>query len=423
MPIWVCVKPHILDALGSRTRVCHDQPMATPVDGPQRTDARGARRSASASAVLRTVLDEGPIARSTVARRTGLSAAAVTGHTAELLRHGLLRELPETGKRGVGRPHVPVDLDTGRHVAGALHVAVHHATVALLDLRGNVLAQHEEPHDGLAAEDLLARAAEILDDLLLGHAPDREPLGLGVATGGWVDRDSGTVVDHPLLGWRDVPVRDLLTASTGLTVAVDGHARSLVHAEQLFGHPRARDSVVQLFTGNVVDAAFATGGTVHHGPRSAAGAVAHLPVDDSAEPCRCGRTGCLEATVSEATLARKAGMPFPELLALAGNGDSAAVRMFHDRARLVGQAAALLLDVLNPAVLVVVDRSIAGVPGCLPAIRDEVGERSRRIDSAETVVGTSFPGTELATAGGAVLLDLLYDDPLGPLLTELSHAS
>ncbi|MDT7804788.1 MAG: hypothetical protein QOI78_8221, partial [Actinomycetota bacterium] len=44
-------------------------------------------------------------------------------------------------------------------------------------------------------------------------------------------------------------------------------------------------------------------------------------------------------------------------------------------------------------------------------------------DPAETVVATSFPGTELATAGGAVLLDVLYDDPLGPLLTRLSHAS
>ncbi|MEV6921419.1 ROK family protein [Amycolatopsis sp. NPDC051106] len=398
--------------------------MTAAADGPQRTDARGARRGASASSVLRAVLDEGPIARSTVARRTGLSAAAVTGHTAELLRRGLLRELPETGKRGVGRPHVPVDLDTGRHVAGALHLAVHHATVALLDVRGNVLVQHEEPHGGLAAEDLLARAAEILDDLLLGHAPDREPLGLGVATGGWVDRASGTVVEHPLLGWKNVPVRDLLVGSTGLAVEVDGHARALVHAERLFGHTRARESVVQLFAGNVVDAAFATGDTVHHGPRSAAGAVAHLPVDDSAEPCRCGRTGCLEATVSEATLARKAGVPFPELLALAAAGETAAVRLFHDRARLIGQAAALLLDVLNPAVLVVVDRSVAQVPGCLPAIRDEVRERSRACtDPAETIVPTSFPGTELATAGGAVLLDVLFDDPLGPLPTRLSRAS
>ncbi|MFF1611205.1 ROK family protein [Amycolatopsis sp. NPDC058278] len=405
--------------------------MTSRAMSPQRTDARGVRRSASASAVLRAVLDGGPIARSTIARRTGLSAAAVTGHTAELARLGLLRELPEAEpRRSVGRPHVPVDLDTGRYVAGALHLAVHHATVALLDLRGNVLAQHEEPHDGLAAEDLLARAAEIFDDLLLGHTPDREPLGLGVATGGWVDRASGTVVEHPLLGWRNVPVRDLLTGSTGLAVEVDGHARALVHAERLFGHPRARDSVVQLFTGNVVDAAFATGDGVHHGPRSAAGAVAHLPVDGSTEPCRCGRTGCLEAAVSEGTLARQAvenGLlerpDFPELLALAADGHSAAVRMFHERARFIGQAAALLLEVLNPAVLVVVDRSVARVPSCLPIIRDEVGTRSRCADPAETVVGTSFPGAELATAGGAVLLDVLYEDPLGPLPAGLPRTS
>ncbi|MEV6626524.1 sugar kinase, partial [Amycolatopsis sp. NPDC051114] len=136
------------------------------------------------------------------------------------------------------------------------------------------------------------------------------------------------------------------------------------------------------------------------------------------------RTVCLEATVSEATLARKAGVPFPELLALAAAGETAAVRLFHDRARLIGQAAALLLDVLNPAVLVVVDRSVAQVPGCLPAIRDEVRERSRACtDPAETIVPTSFPGTELATAGGAVLLDVLFDDPLGPLPTRLSRAS
>ncbi|GAA4533656.1 ROK family transcriptional regulator [Amycolatopsis samaneae] len=378
------------------------------------------------------MLDHGPIARRTIARHTGLSAAAVTGHTAELARHGLLRELPEEiGPKGPGRPHVPVDLDTERHVVCGVHLAVHHATVALLDLRGNVLVQHEEPHDGLGAEELLARTAEILDDLLLGHAPDRVPLGLGVATGGWVDRESGTVVEHAMLGWRNVPARALLASCTGLAVEVDGHARALVRAERLLGSRRARESVVQLFTGNVVDAAFATGDTVHHGPRSAAGAVAHLPVDGSTEPCRCGRTGCLEAAVSEQTLARRGAetglLPrasFPQLLALAKTGDATARRMFLDRARLVGQAAALLIDVLNPEVLVLVDQSVAQLPDCLPAIREEVRIRSRAcVNVEEAVVATSFPGQELATAGGAVMLDVLFADPLGPLLTRLSRVS
>lgn len=405
-------------------------PRSDRADRPQRTDGRGDRRGASASAVLRTILRDGPVARSTIARQSGLSAAAVSGHTAELTRLGLVCELPEAaGPRGLGRPHVPVDLDVGRFVAGGLHLAVHHATIALLDLRGRVLVQHDEPHEGLGPEQLLARAAEIFDDLLLEHAPEQEPLGIGVATGGRVDAESGTVLEHPQLGWHDVGVRTLLASCTGLPVEVDGHSRALVHAERLFGGHDA-ESVVQLFAGNVVDAAFATGDAVHHGPHAAAGAVAHLPVDDSTEPCGCGRTGCLEATVSEGTLARKAveagilaDESFVDLLALAARGNSAARALFTGRARLIGQAATLLLDVLDPDRLVVVDRSLPVLPELLSTIRDEVRIRSSVArDVGKTVVPTSFPGTELATAGGAVLLGALYTDPLGPLLSGLAAA-
>ncbi|WP_181777306.1 ROK family transcriptional regulator [Amycolatopsis pittospori] len=385
------------------------------------------RRSASASAVLRVVLDEGAIARSTIARRTGLSAAAVTGHVAELMQRGFLTELPEVAG-AVGRPHVPVDLDTERFVVCGAHIAVDHLTVGLLDLRGKVLAQQEVPHHGAEPAEQVAQIAELLDDLLIGHAPDRTPLGLGVATGGWVDEASGTVVEHGFLDWRGVPLRDLLTEVTGLDVRVDGHSRALIHAERLLGQPRARSSVVQLFTGNVVDAAFATGDTVHHGPRSAAGAVAHLRVDDSEESCRCGRSGCLEATVSERTVARKAAeaglvetADFPAILRLAATGNTRAVALFHERARIIGQAAALLFDVLNPEILIVLDQSVRDVEGCLSTIRDEVSQRSWTCQDAEKfLVASSFPGTELVTAGAAAMLNSLYEDPL---FTRLPHAS
>ncbi|MYS41260.1 ROK family protein, partial [Streptomyces sp. SID5998] len=131
-------------------------------------------------------------------------------------------------------------------------------------------------------------------------------LAVGFAAGGWVDRDSGTVVRHPLLGWRDVPVREAIGARTGLPVHVDGHARSLVNAERLFGGARGSRSVLHLFVGNVVDAAFATNDEVHYGPRSQAGAIAHLPVPGGTEPCDCGRVGCLQAELSERTLCRRA---------------------------------------------------------------------------------------------------------------------
>ena len=38
-------------------------------------------------------------------------------------------------------------------------------------------------------------------------------MGLGVATGSWVDSAGGRVVAHPVLGWRGVAVGQILAAA------------------------------------------------------------------------------------------------------------------------------------------------------------------------------------------------------------------
>ncbi|WP_317443346.1 ROK family transcriptional regulator [Streptomyces collinus] len=372
------------------------------------------RRRTSASVVLRSVLEHGPVARSTIARLTGLSPASVTEHCARLAGLGLIREDAAPRRSGgVGRPHVPVDLDGERFVVGGVHVAVPYTTVALLDLRGRVVAERRLTHEGTDPVRVLDRAADALAALLTG-VPGRRPLGIGVAVGGWVDRETGTVVEHGLLGWREVPVRELLGARTGLPVHVDGHARALVHGERMFGRARGSRSVLHLFVGNMVDAAFATNDEVHHGPRSAAGAIAHLPVPGGDELCACGRTGCLQAELSERTLclrARAAGVcdgvnPMRVVTAAAG-GDTVALGLLVERARATGRAVGLLLDVLNPETVVVTEVGVIHFEDCLGALRDAVGPAR-----SAAVLPTSFPDSVLAVAGGSVMLDVLFRDPL-----------
>ncbi|MGW3203428.1 ROK family protein [Streptomyces sp. NPDC001135] len=373
------------------------------------------RRRTSASVVLRSVLEHGPVARSTIARLTGLSPASVTEHCARLTGLGLIREsaVPRRSN-GVGRPHVPVDLDDSGFLVGGVHVAVPYTTVALLDLRGRVVARRELQHERTDAGWVLARAAEGLSELLAG-VPGRRPLGVGVAVGGWVDRETGSVVEHELLGWREVPVRELLGARTGLPVHVDGHARALVNGERLFGRARGSRSVLHLFVGNVVDAAFATNDEVHHGPRSAAGAIAHLPVPGGTEPCACGRTGCLQVELSERTWCRRAraagvidSADPMHVVAAASAGDAVARRLLVERARATGRAARLLLDVLNPETVVVTEVGTIHFEDCLSALREAAGTRR-----AAAVLPTSFPDSVLAVAGGSVILDVLFRDPLG----------
>ena len=395
---------------------------------------------------MRAALDHGPVARSTVARIAGLSPAAVSRQCAELIRRGLLREIPGPHPPA-GRPHIPVDIDTERAVVCGAHIALRHTTLAVLDLRGRVLARDQIPHpaapdpgqvlDQVAAAlppflASTALASTTLASTTLARAGRHRVAGIGVATGGWVDSGAGVIAGHPLLGWHDIHVRDQLERLTGLPVRVDGHARAMVRAEELFGDQRARSSAVHLFAGNVVDAAFAVGGSVHHGPRSAAGAVAHLPVPGRTDPCDCGAAGCLQAVASDGALAAQAvaaGIepagsgpagnppvsPLAALLTAARAGDTRAVDLFRRRAQAIGAAVATLLGMLNPGVLIVAEAGVMHLPGCLDALRTEVRDRCPHWpwdDSPEPpVIASSFGSDVLAVAAGTVMLAEIYADP------------
>ena len=394
-----------------------------PVRRQDITRTADCRQTSSAASILQAALDHGPVARSTVARLAALSPAAVSKLCGDLSDAGLLRDAPEAaGPKGVGRPHVPVDIDTGRRVACGVHLAVRQATLALLDLRGRVIAREHVAYPGTRPGPVLRHVAQAIPRFVAERSGGRIPLGLGVATGGWVDPEDGVIVEHSVLDWRDVPVREIMLAGAGLPVYVDNHSRALARAERMFGDVRARASIVHLFVGNVVDAAFATGGAVHHGPRSAAGAVAHLPLRDRADRCACGRSGCLEAAVSEAALARRAAAQgiiatprFAALLAAAKAGHPGAVALLHERAALVASAAAMLVDVLNPELLVVAEAGVVHVPGCLDVMRAEIAARARTCpDPARAVVATSFGGDVLPLSAGAVMLDAVYTEPLQP---------
>ncbi|GAA5059954.1 ROK family transcriptional regulator [Streptomyces similanensis] len=382
------------------------------------------RRDANAALVLRTVLDHGPVARSAVARLSGLSPAAVSRQATDLSALGLLRELPQLAEGGgVGRPQIPVDLDLGAvagPVAGGVHLGVPASTLGLVDLRGRVLARRLVRHDGLARDRLPALVTAELRAFLAEHVAGRPLLGVGAALGGWIDPGTGTVVRHDALGWRRRPLAAELTdALGGLPVRIDNHARAVAQSEILFGRSAARRSLVHLFVGNVVDAAVGVAGVVHQGPGSAAGDVAHLPVPDSTAPCPCGRSGCLEATASNtavaATAVRRGIVPEADVFLVvdaAAAGDRRADRLLRERARAVGRAVALLLDVLNPDLVVVTEHASVLDAGYLEEIRGAAIDLSHVCDDPERIVSPHAGPATLPVAAGTVLLNPLFRAPL-----------
>jgi predicted NBD/HSP70 family sugar kinase len=392
------------------------------------------RTGGSAAAVMRAVLDHGPVARAGIGQATGLSPAAVSRQTADLVSLGLLRELPGAYRAAprAGRPHVPVDVDTTRHLVCGVHIAVPVLTFGLVNLRGEVVASEQIDHNG-DPESVLGLISACLPRFVgrhgLGHAGDglagRDAsssgrlLGIGVVSGGQVDARAGTIVEHAPLGWRDVPIAAPLAAATGLPVQVDSHARALAQAEILFGDPRARRALVHLFAGHVVDAAIALDGAVLRGRGSAAGGVAHLRIPGSTEPCVCGGTGCAEATLTERVwLARAAAdgvirRPDIRLLAQAvAARETAAVALVRARLRLVSRLVAMLIDVIDPAVVVLTELGTLQLPELITDVHAEVAAHSRACATPEQIVRpSSFGPGVLAVAAAAGVLGAVHRNP------------
>jgi predicted NBD/HSP70 family sugar kinase len=374
-------------------------------------------RPDGAAAVLRAALRRGPLARTTISRETGLSPAAVSRHAADLMALGLVyepRESPSAPRPG--RPRIPLDIDTGHHLAAGVHIAVPQLTFSLTDLRGRVVAQERAPRRATPAA-VLQDVAALLPGLLRRHAGGRSVLGLGVVTGGWVDPESGVLVENSALGWRDVPLRQALLSATRLPIHVDSHARALAQAELLFGATQQGD-LVHLFVGNVVDAAIAAGGVLLRGRRNGAGGIAHLPVPGSTTPCPCGGTGCLQATVSDRTLAERAVaegiVPRPELTlvtAAAVAGDARALDLCRARLRQIAPAVALLLDMISPDILVLTEAATLWLPELLGVLHEEVAARTRQ-PVEQLVRPSSFGPRALAVAAGTPVLAAVHRDPL-----------
>ncbi|MEY9847170.1 ROK family transcriptional regulator [Streptacidiphilus sp. MAP5-3] len=375
------------------------------------------------AAIMRTVLAHGPQPRARIAELTGLSAGTVTRLTARLTSAGLLHELPGVrGPEETGRPRIPLDLPPARSAVVGIHIGLLRTTVGLVDPRGVVLGQAAHPHHSFQPGELVTQAADAVAELVEELGRGRRILGVGVGIGGWVDTEHGIVVEHQPLGWYDVPLRSLLATALGRPLRLEGTVRAMALAESWYGAATNARSMVELFIGNVIGSALVLDRSIHGGPRSAAGTLTHLPVAGArGVRCGCGRYDCLHAVATDEAvlaLARASGAAsehdaFEDLVRRAQQGDRAAGTLLRRRARHVGRAAALVLDLVNPELVVLAGGPLQ-TPEYLPDVRRELVRRSQLgAEAAARLVPSALGPHALVLSSAAPFLDAYFSDPLG----------
>ncbi|MBU4335371.1 MAG: ROK family protein [Actinobacteria bacterium] len=314
--------------------------------------SRWSQLSPSGRRVALEVLVHGPLARTELAQRLDLSTPSLTRLTRPLIDLGVLREVDdavEQTSRPGGRPPQPLDVDPGLDHFIGVKLTGSHAYAVLTDLRAQIVRSAEVEVDDHRPAAVVALLAGLVAQIR-GQRP-APVAAIGVGLGGIV-HEGFRVGRAPFLGWRDVPLGDLLRVATGLPVVLANDLDALMEAEHWFGAGRDVSDFVALTIGAAVGCGLVVHDRLVHGGDSGLGLLGHFPIDPLGPACPDGHRGCANALLSmdsiqaQASLAIGRPLTYDEVLDLALAADPIADQVVGNAARGFG---VLIADVVNIA--------------------------------------------------------------------------
>ncbi|WP_432563627.1 ROK family protein [Kineococcus sp. SYSU DK003] len=356
---------------------------------------------------------------------TGLGRNVVAERLSTIAALGLLRPEDEARSRG-GRAARVLRLDpTAGHVLVGL-IGIQRLHAAVCDLDGTVLARRDvDWHVSQGAQETCTEMARLLRALAADEGV-RDVWGATVGLPSSVDPGSGLLVDpvpstSPGRWPADFAVQDFCAGLLDVPVWVEsaanlgalGAARSLQVQDLLW-----------VRVGSGVTAALVSGGRLHRGGNSMAGALAHVALSsDQDRICLCGRSGCLEAYVGGwalldeaqraaavgssrhlAAVAARRPVTLEDLAAASAAGDPASVQIVVRAGNALGRMLSYAAALFDPSAIVITGNPViddqrfeaalqrALQTNLLPALADGITLRAGAPGGADALAG----GAELA---------------------------
>ncbi len=200
---------------------------------------------------------------------------------------------------------------------------------------------------------------------------------IGISCGGPLDRKRGVIQAPPNLPtWNEVPIVDLLKEEFEVECRLENDANAGGVAEHRFGAGQGVQNMIFLTMGTGLGAGIIIGGRLYHGASDMAGEIGHVRLTP-AGPVGYNKAGSVEGWASGGGMARaasdrvSAAMKKGEVTSLvaqlatnriltakdvadaARQGDGLAREIVCSTGTRLGEALAILVDLLNPELIVI----------------------------------------------------------------------
>ncbi len=248
--------------------------------------------------------------------------------------------------------------------------------------------------------------------------------GIGIGCPGPLDLNEGIVLQTPNLGWKNVPICELLEKEFSIPTVLVNDVDAGVYGEYRLGAAQKAQCVVGLFPGTGIGGGCVYNGQILRGPKLSCFEVGHMRVVPEGDFCGCGRRGCLETIASRLAISSEVAKAAyrgqaPNLLELAGTdlsnirsgvlaeaiekGDKIVEKIVRNAAKHLGVAAGGLINLLCPDVILLGGGLVEALPKLyIEEVRKAAEDYSMPAyhDSFKVVAATL--GDDAAAKGAAV---------------------
>ena len=378
------------------------------------------------SRIMRHLYRNGVSSRAQIATALGLTPAAITKITAQLIEAHAIEETGDLdGKKNLRS--IGLALDTAHfHVIG-VKFARSLVQIGVFDLTGSQSSLTTLPYvSNDTIGETIATVHSTIEQLL--H-DDPTIVAIGMAVPGPYLRNNGhTAVVSSMQGWRAINFIDEFANSFTVPVFIEQDARAGVLANSLFDpNSNGEPNLAYYLVGEGVGLGVIDHGRIINGALGTATEIGHVSIDVNGKPCDCGNIGCLERycstpaihqmLIDNGTIVNGAdSMSHTEacraLFALAHHGDEAALAMIRTIGTYLGYGCLIIFNTFNPHTIVIGDIvSEAGQP-LLDEIKRTVRQRAiPEIYESTTIRLTTMPTDAAVLGAAAVAINYLLDHP------------
>ncbi len=308
------------------------------------------------------------LTRVELSRITNLSKGTVSNHVSELLDAGLLYEDQKHGSR---QRNIGLHLNRDAGVAIGIELAPDECRGILTDASIRPLRSVSRRLTQTDVETTTQLIISLTEELLAGN--DRRLLGTVIAVPGLTDADGRRLLFAEGLGWTDVPLAESLAERLSGHISIVNRARAGVLGEHWLGAAVDVDDLVYVSVSSGIAVGILIGGQLFTGAFNNSGELGHTTVAPNGARCSCGNLGCLETVASMPAIAsaitarleqnqsdasgegwsRMTELTAAEVITAARNGDPITVDEIRTASRYLGTAIANLINLFNPAMVVI----------------------------------------------------------------------